>query len=93
MPAETRVAVLECAGNSRVFLVPKVPGAQWGPGAVGNAEWTGVPLSALLERADLEEDACEIVLEVCVATLDIQLGYAEGAESIHITVPRKRCQR
>jgi DMSO/TMAO reductase YedYZ molybdopterin-dependent catalytic subunit len=32
-------------------------------GAVGNAEWTGVPLCALLERAGLEEDACEIVLE------------------------------
>jgi DMSO/TMAO reductase YedYZ molybdopterin-dependent catalytic subunit len=63
MPSETRVATLECAGNSRVFLVPQVAGAQWELGAVGNAEWTGVPLRALLERAVLEEDACEIVLE------------------------------
>ncbi len=63
MPAETRVAILECGGNSRVFLVPQVQGAQWELGAVGNAEWTGVPLCALLERAGLEEDACEIVLE------------------------------
>jgi len=63
MPAETRVALLECAGNSRVFLVPQVQGAQWELGAAGNAEWTGVPLSVLLERAGLEEDACEIVLE------------------------------
>jgi DMSO/TMAO reductase YedYZ molybdopterin-dependent catalytic subunit len=63
IPAETRVAILECAGNSRVFLVPQVQGAQWELGAVGNAEWTGVPLSALLERAGLEKDACEIVLE------------------------------
>jgi DMSO/TMAO reductase YedYZ molybdopterin-dependent catalytic subunit len=63
MPSETRVATLECAGNSRVFLVPQVAGAQWELGAVGNAEWTGVPLGALLERAGLEEDACEIVLE------------------------------
>src|SRR5438034_2619211 len=63
MPPETRVATLECAGNSRVFLVPQVAGAQWELGAVGNAEWTGVPLRALLERAGLEEDACEIVLE------------------------------
>src|SRR5258707_8910175 len=63
MPSETRIATLECAGNSRVFLVPQVPGAQWELGAVGNAEWTGVPLAALLERAGLEEDACEIVLE------------------------------
>src|SRR6202158_1953293 len=63
MPSETRVATLECAGNSRVFLVPQAEGAQWELGAVGNAEWTGVPLAALLERAGMEEDACEIVLE------------------------------
>ena len=63
MRSETRVATLECAGNSRVFLVPPAPGAQWELGAVGNAEWTGVPLKALLKRADLQDDACEIVLE------------------------------
>jgi DMSO/TMAO reductase YedYZ molybdopterin-dependent catalytic subunit len=63
MRSETRVATLECAGNSRVFLVPQVQGAQWELGAVSNAEWTGVPLRALLERAGLAEDACEIVLE------------------------------
>src|SRR5262249_34316123 len=63
LPAETRVATLECAGNNRVFLVPQVEGAQWGLGAVGNAEWTGVPLADLLERAGLDEDACEVILE------------------------------
>jgi DMSO/TMAO reductase YedYZ molybdopterin-dependent catalytic subunit len=63
MRSETRVATLECAGNSRVFLVPPVQGAQWELGAVGNAEWTGVPLNALLERAGVQEDACELVLE------------------------------
>src|SRR5260370_24815865 len=63
MRSETRVATLECAGHSRVFLVPQVQGAQWELGAVSNAEWTGVPLRALLERAGLAEDACEIVLE------------------------------
>jgi DMSO/TMAO reductase YedYZ molybdopterin-dependent catalytic subunit len=63
MRSETRVATLECAGNGRVFLVPQVQGAQWELGAVSNAEWTGVPLRALLERAGLAEDACEIVFE------------------------------
>lgn len=63
MPFEKRVFVLECAGNSRVFLVPQARGVQWELGAVGNAEWTGVPLSVLLERAGIEEEACEIVLE------------------------------
>ena len=54
MPSETRIATLECAGNGRVFLVPQVRGAQWELGAVGNAEWRGVPLRALLERAGLD---------------------------------------
>src|SRR6202043_793930 len=33
MPSETRVAVLECAGNGRAFLVPEVEGVQWELGA------------------------------------------------------------
>lgn len=62
LPAQSRVATLECAGNGRVFLSPHVPGAQWQLGAVGNAEWTGVPLSIVLERAGLSDDVCELVL-------------------------------
>src|SRR5438874_11579515 len=54
---------LECAGNNRNFLEPKVKGVQWGLGAVGTAEWTGVPLSILLDRADLKPDACVVILE------------------------------
>src|SRR5260221_11238254 len=63
MPAVTRTALLECAGSSRVFLVPQPRGAQWDLGAVGTAEWTGVSLVDLLKQAGLEDDACEIVLE------------------------------
>src|ERR1700730_5313646 len=63
MPSETRATILECAGNGRVFLVPQARGAQWELGAVGNAEWTGGPLRALLERGRLDDDACEVVLE------------------------------
>src|SRR5437660_11770070 len=62
MPSERRVATLECAGNGRVFLIPHVEGAQWELGAVGNAEWTGVPLGALLVRAGMEAEAWDIVL-------------------------------
>src|SRR5882757_4346411 len=57
------VALLECAGNSRSALEPKVAGVQWGLGAVGNANWTGVPLSNLLDRAGLKPTASEVVLE------------------------------
>jgi DMSO/TMAO reductase YedYZ molybdopterin-dependent catalytic subunit len=63
MPSETRVATLECAGNGRALLDPPVRGVQWELGAVGNAEWTGVPLAGLLGRVGLREDAYEIVLE------------------------------
>ena len=54
---------LECAGNNRNFLEPKAKGVQWGLGAVGNAEWTGVPLSILLDRAGVNSDAGEVILE------------------------------
>lgn len=54
---------LECAGNNRIFLEPKVKGVQWELGAVGNAEWTGVPLSLLLERAGVKANALEVILE------------------------------
>ena len=54
---------LECAGNNRNFLEPKVKGVQWGLGAVGTAEWTGVPLSILLDRAALKPEAREVILE------------------------------
>ena len=52
-----------CCGNGPVFLSPPVPGAQWQLGAVGNAEWTGVPLAVVQERAGLGDDVCEIILE------------------------------
>ena len=54
---------LECAGNNRNFLEPKIKGVQWGLGAVGTAQWTGVPLSALLERAVVKATAREVILE------------------------------
>jgi DMSO/TMAO reductase YedYZ molybdopterin-dependent catalytic subunit len=54
---------LECAGNNRNFLEPKVKGVQWELGAVGTAEWTGVPLSLLLDRAVVRPHAREVILE------------------------------
>jgi DMSO/TMAO reductase YedYZ molybdopterin-dependent catalytic subunit len=63
MPARTVTATLECAGNGRALLVPKVKGVPWHLGAVGNAQWMGVPLGAVLERAGLRDSAVEVVLE------------------------------
>jgi DMSO/TMAO reductase YedYZ molybdopterin-dependent catalytic subunit len=59
----TAPVTLECAGNNRNFLEPKVKGVQWRLGAVGTAEWIGVPLSTLLDRAVAKSNAREVVLE------------------------------
>lgn len=63
LPATTLTATLECAGNGRARLAPKVKGLLWEQGGVGNATWTGVPLAALLERAGVHADAVEIIFE------------------------------
>jgi DMSO/TMAO reductase YedYZ molybdopterin-dependent catalytic subunit len=63
MPSRKCTVTLECAGNSRVFLLPQTDGVQWELGAVGNAEWTGVPLDYLLRRTEVLEGALEVVLE------------------------------
>ena len=63
MPSRTETALLECSGNGRIFLRPPQVGIRWEQGAVGNAEWTGVPLSAILDRAGLRNDAVDVVLE------------------------------
>jgi DMSO/TMAO reductase YedYZ molybdopterin-dependent catalytic subunit len=42
MPRVELAAVNQCSGNSRGFFLPRVAGAQWAHGAMGNARWTGV---------------------------------------------------
>lgn len=61
MRSETLVATLECAGNGRSMFDPAVEGEQWQLGAVSTAEWTGVPLVEVLDRAGPSSSACEIV--------------------------------
>ena len=53
-------AVCQCSGNSRGFFEPRVPGGQWGHGAMGNAVWTGVRLRDLLVKAGLGKDAIQV---------------------------------
>ena len=62
LPAATLGAVMECAGNGRVFYEPAREGLQWQSGAVGNAEWGGVLLRDLLQRAGLRVGAREVLL-------------------------------
>jgi DMSO/TMAO reductase YedYZ molybdopterin-dependent catalytic subunit len=63
LPERTVLATVECAGNGRSYLQEKVRGVQWGSGAIGHGEWTGVPLHLVLERAGVLEDAVEILFE------------------------------
>ena len=63
LPERTVFATMECAGNGRSFLRPVEPGVQWGAGAVGHAEWTGVPLAGVLEPSAPLSDALEVLCE------------------------------
>ena len=61
MPAVTRAVTLECAGNGRALLQPRPLSQPWLTEAVSTGEWTGVSLGAVLELADVLEDAVEIL--------------------------------
>jgi DMSO/TMAO reductase YedYZ molybdopterin-dependent catalytic subunit len=54
MPRVSYAAVNQCSGNSRGLFDPRVPGAQWAHGAMGNAMWEGVALKTLLEHAGVD---------------------------------------
>lgn len=60
MPRVEIAAVNQCSGNSRGLFNPRVPGAQWGHGAMGNAKWLGVPLKHLLDRAGVRAGAVDV---------------------------------
>jgi len=71
----TLTAVNQCSGNRRGLFIPRVPGVQWGNGAMGNAEWTGVRLRDVLDKAGVAAGAVEVVfngadLPVLTATPD-----------------------
>jgi DMSO/TMAO reductase YedYZ molybdopterin-dependent catalytic subunit len=71
-------------------MVPPVPGAQWELGAVGNAEWTGVPLSVLLERAGLTDEVCELVLEGADRGVPKEEPKPPGPISYARSIPRTK---
>lgn len=62
LPRVELAAVNQCSGNSRGFFGPRVPGAQWGHGAMGNARWTGVRLKDVLDLAGVRRGAVAVRL-------------------------------
>lgn len=70
LPSHTVLVYLECAGSQR-GLFEKVMGEQiaedhltrWMLGGVGMAEWTGVSLRVILERAGIKPDAVDVNIQ------------------------------
>jgi sulfane dehydrogenase subunit SoxC len=79
-PLVTRMGFLECSGNSAPMFSnePVQATAQALHGLVSNAEWTGVPLSILLDEAGIDRSAKWVI--------------AEGGDSLalHRSVPVKK---
>ena len=66
MPSRTVISYLECAGNHRSMFErlngQQTSGTQWGLGAVGSGEWTGVSLRDVLTDAAIKEEARSVLL-------------------------------
>jgi len=60
-------AVCQCSGNRRGLFRPRVAGLQWEHGAMGCAEWRGVRLAEVLERAGLKASAVEVLFDAADA--------------------------
>jgi hypothetical protein len=78
-----------CAGNARSFCDPKVPGAQWKNGAMGNAIWTGVKVKDILEMAGVKSGSQEVTFngmdkpalpETPDFIKSLQLAHAQNGE-------------
>ena len=76
MPHRTVFSIVECAGNHRAFfgavMGRPVRGTPWGTGAIGMAVWTGVPLTEVLRRAGVKDNAVDVHL------IGLDTGAPEG---------------
>ena len=72
--ARTQRVTLECAGNGRGQLSPRYPSVPWLEEGVSTAEWTGVPLAAVLRHAGLQASAKDIVFR------GADRGFERGVE-------------
>ncbi|MFE7119003.1 sulfite oxidase [Streptomyces sp. NPDC057654] len=65
LPAVTRAACLECAGNGRSYFTSQqgddVTGTPWTLGAVGAARWRGARLADVLRLAGIRPEAVDVM--------------------------------
>jgi len=78
LPSVSRIYFIECAGNSARLAQRTAKTVQFTHGLTSCSEWTGVPLSVLLEEAGVQREAQWLV--------------AEGADAVHMTrsIPLKK---
>jgi DMSO/TMAO reductase YedYZ molybdopterin-dependent catalytic subunit len=76
LPARTLRVTLECAGNGRAQISPRYPSIPWIEEGVSTAEWTGVPLAAVLGAAGLRAQAREVVFWGADRGIDRGLEHA-----------------
>jgi DMSO/TMAO reductase YedYZ molybdopterin-dependent catalytic subunit len=60
-PSVRMRVTMECAGNGRALLAPRPISQPWLAEAVGTGEWGGTPLRLLLEEAEVDGAAVEVL--------------------------------
>jgi sulfane dehydrogenase subunit SoxC len=95
LPSITRILVMECGGNSAGEWAARTgPDVQRSYGLVSCSEWTGVPLSLLLEEAGVRKTASWVIAEgadacrmqrsipLAKAMQDILVAYGQNGEAL-----------
>lgn len=88
-PMMSRIAFIECAGNSGALYGPKPAEgtAQSLHGLVSCAEWTGVPLAMLLEESGVDPAAKWFIAEGAdAASMDRSVPLAKGLDDAMIAL-------
>jgi DMSO/TMAO reductase YedYZ molybdopterin-dependent catalytic subunit len=82
MHTQVMVVTLECAGNGRSLFDPPVEGEQWALGAVSTAEWRGVRLNAVLDRAGAGKQATHLVFHGADGAFDRGLSLDQARDAL-----------
>jgi sulfane dehydrogenase subunit SoxC len=95
LPSVSRILVLECGGNSgSEWGAKNAPDVQRSYGLASCSEWTGVPLSLLLEEAGVKPGATWVIAEgadacrmersipIAKAMTDILVAYGQNGEAL-----------
>jgi sulfane dehydrogenase subunit SoxC len=95
LPSVSRILFLECGGNSGAeWSAPGAADVQRSHGLLSGSEWTGVPLSLLLQEAGVRPgatwviaegaDACRMERSIPIAKAmdDILVGFGQNGEAL-----------